>query len=54
MNSVFTFDQSTASSSARSWAIEVIVPWPISMRAMRIVVVLSDATVIQSWISTVS
>ena len=34
--SVVTFFQSHSSSSATSWARPVIVPWPISERAMRI------------------
>ena len=44
--SVRTLDQSASSSSATNWARPVSVPWPISLRAMRMTMVLSG------WIST--
>src|SRR5438067_914696 len=50
-NSVVTFDQSHSSSSATSCASPVIVPWPISERAMRITTVSSGRTTTQAFIS---
>src|SRR5918999_1038620 len=49
--SYFTFDQSHSSSSATSWARPVIVPWPISERAMRMTTVSSGRITTQAVIS---
>src|SRR5580698_1084539 len=47
-NSVVTLDQSASSSSATSWARPVIVPWPISERAMRMTMVSSGLITTQA------
>ena len=52
--SVVTFDQSHSSSSATSWASPVIVPWPISERAMRMTTVSSGLITTQALISGVA
>src|SRR5579871_67367 len=54
MDSVVTFFQSHSSSSATSWARPVFVPWPISVRAMRITQVSSGLITTQALTSTPS
>src|SRR5580704_1366890 len=54
IESVVTFFQSHSSSSATSWARPVLVPWPISVRAMRIMQVSSGLTTTQALTSTAS
>jgi uncharacterized repeat protein (TIGR04138 family) len=51
--SVVTLAQSHSSSSATSWARPVTVPWPMSMRAMRMTTVSSGFTTTQALISGV-